>query len=322
MTVSRDITVIWSTYNRAPVLRQTLEAMQALDRDGLDVEFVVVDNNSDDATKEVIEEFAALMPLNHLFEPQAGKNKALNRALAEVELGELVVFTDDDVVPAKDWLKAVSAIANRWPKISVFGGKIDLIWPDQKIPDWALNNEIIQRWAYSRHDFGDGEHVYEKGMYPFGANFWVRRQVFADGRRYDEGIGPQAGKTFKMGSETSLLQSLEGDGYKILYAPSAVVGHQVQVFQLDENSVRRRAFRLGLGRAHQVALDRADLFARHPNLWRLKRYVSILRDLCRYGLTRLTFWGADRFEKSVEANMWLAYNIETLRIANQKAKEA
>ena len=49
-----DISVLIATYNRAEIIRQTLESMTGLDREGISIEFVVVDNNSSDHTKEVI----------------------------------------------------------------------------------------------------------------------------------------------------------------------------------------------------------------------------------------------------------------------------
>ena len=63
---SPDITVIFSTYNRAEMLRQTLEAMSLVNRDGISVEFVVIDNNSQDHTGSVLEAFESRLPLTRL----------------------------------------------------------------------------------------------------------------------------------------------------------------------------------------------------------------------------------------------------------------
>lgn len=51
MSNNTDISVIIATHNRAAMLRETLESMIRLDREGLSDEFVVVDNNSSDHTK-------------------------------------------------------------------------------------------------------------------------------------------------------------------------------------------------------------------------------------------------------------------------------
>ena len=93
------ITVLIPTYNRAKVLGETLEALTRVDRDGIDCSIVVIDNNSNDNTREIAAEYAAKLPLSYLKEVRPGKNCALNKALRECELKDIVVFTDDDVTP-------------------------------------------------------------------------------------------------------------------------------------------------------------------------------------------------------------------------------
>ena len=107
------ISTILSTYNRADMLRQTVKAMARLDRNGLDVQYGVVDNNSKDDTGQVIDSFIDRLPLTHLFEPRPGKSCALNHALDHVELGEIVVITDDDIVHREDWLHQAAAARER-----------------------------------------------------------------------------------------------------------------------------------------------------------------------------------------------------------------
>ena len=116
-----DISVIIATYNRAEILRGALQSMAGLDREGISVEFVVVDNKSTDNTKEVIESFKQRLPIKYLFEERAGKSFALNKVLNEVPLGKIVVFTDDDIVANNNWLVAISEICKQWPDHSVFG---------------------------------------------------------------------------------------------------------------------------------------------------------------------------------------------------------
>jgi len=88
-------------------LRQTLENLTRLNLENLRVEFVVVDNNSVDETQEVLSDFHDRLPLNGLLESNPSKNCALNKALAEVVLGEIVVFTDDDINPVDNWLEVI-----------------------------------------------------------------------------------------------------------------------------------------------------------------------------------------------------------------------
>lgn len=279
-----DISVLLSTYNRADMLRQTLEAMSELDLSGLHVEFVVVDNNSKDDTAEVIDSFSDRLPLNHLFEPRPGKNCALNHALDHAELGTIVVFTDDDIVPREDWLQKVAASCERWTEYSVFGGKIEPIWPEGvEIPQWAQENRALRTVLFGALDLGDEDLDFGDGL-PFGGNLWVRSSVFDNGRRYDESIGPRPG-SYKMGSETSLLMALVEDGLNALYVHDSSVGHHVQPVLLSEKAVVARFVRQGRMFILLQGIKRSDLLARSVLLW-------CARTICAIALLNLRLWRA------------------------------
>ena len=51
------ITVLIPTYNRAKVLRETLEALTRVERTGIDCSIVIIDNNCTDNTAEVVKEY-------------------------------------------------------------------------------------------------------------------------------------------------------------------------------------------------------------------------------------------------------------------------
>jgi glycosyltransferase involved in cell wall biosynthesis len=114
--------------------------MAKLQNEGLAVEITVVDNNSTDQTKSVVESFSGQLPLKYLFEARSGKNRALNTALEKVRLGKIVVFTDDDVDVPPDWLVSIQSVCDRWPDCSVFGGRINVVFPVDKVPRWALGS--------------------------------------------------------------------------------------------------------------------------------------------------------------------------------------
>ena len=68
------VTILIPTYNRATELRRTLEGLAKADRGGIHFEIVVIDNNSDDDTRRVVESFSSELPIEYLFEPTPGKN--------------------------------------------------------------------------------------------------------------------------------------------------------------------------------------------------------------------------------------------------------
>lgn len=314
MSNNLDISVIIATYNRAEILCQTLENMMCLDLNGIRVEFVVVDNNSSDNTKEVIESFAGKLPIHYLFEPRPGKNCALNRALDGAPLGRLVIFTDDDVEPRKDWLKDIVDISKRWPDYSVFGGRIYPVWPAMKVPPW-VNSEFIIALGFASHHIGNSEHLYSSGSYPFGGNFWVRREVLENGRRFCETIGPRPGG-YIMGSETSFLKQLTEEGYGIVYSPAAVVGHHIQAEQISILRILRRAYRHGRSIPRMRLLCRRALLDNHPLLWRLIRKGAIVR--LTFSLMRsLVPLALKKPAKTIQTMQWIGYNVESLRMERE-----
>src|SRR5215471_5623735 len=97
------LTVLIATRNGAHTLPRCLAALGQLIAPVGGWKLIVVDNGSTDATREIVESFADRLPLTYLLEPRPGKNAALNAGLDHVE-GDLVVFTDDDVLARPDWL--------------------------------------------------------------------------------------------------------------------------------------------------------------------------------------------------------------------------
>ena len=95
MNVTR-VTVLICTYNRSDFLRDTLRAiLSAPRRPDYQPDILVVDNNSTDATREVVEEAAAGadIPVRYAFEGRQGKSFALNRGL-QLASGEVLAHTD------------------------------------------------------------------------------------------------------------------------------------------------------------------------------------------------------------------------------------
>jgi len=117
MNVS-TVTILVCTYNRAGFLRETLRAISALPRRGdYEVEIIVVDNNSSDATAKVVADAdaaAPALPIRYEFEPLQGKSFALNRGL-RCARGEVIAHTDDDVWPDPQWLDRIVAAFRQHP---------------------------------------------------------------------------------------------------------------------------------------------------------------------------------------------------------------
>lgn len=270
------LTVLIATYNGAGTLPAVLQAYGRLAAPSQGWRLLIIDNGSDDASAAIIASFRERLPLTYLYEGRRGKNAALNRGLAAA-LGEerdragddggdgLFVFSDDDAIPAPDWLRQLEAGAAARPDYAVFGGAIVAAWPEPGTPPRWITRLVPQglTYAITAPELADGP------VFPglvWGANMAVRRAVFEAGYRFDETIGPTAG-AYAMGSETQLIRRLFGDGLLSWFCPRARVAHIIRAHQLTWGYVLRRAARFGRGKFRQD--DPGDC----PVLWRVPRWM-------------------------------------------------
>ena len=98
------VSIVIATRNRNVLLGRTLEALarQRWPREHLEV--IVADNGSTDDTPAVVDAARARgLPVRYLCVNQPGKSHAVNAALRTAR-GDVIAFTDDDVVPEPEWL--------------------------------------------------------------------------------------------------------------------------------------------------------------------------------------------------------------------------
>jgi hypothetical protein len=246
------LSVLFTTRDRAASLPRVLQAFAGLQAPPGGWRLIVVDNGSRDATSEVLRAWTDCLPLLLLDYPMPGKNRALNAALPQAE-GDLVVLTDDDVLPAPDWLVRLRAAADAHPDADFLGGTILPVWPGP-VPPWLTEEavEFSMLFAQKRRPSGPCGWVDI-----FSPNMAIRRQVFEAGFRFAEHVGPDATRAaYAMGSETEMLRRLETAGHRGWFEAEAQVGHIVRPEQMEEAWILARAYRYGRseGRNHAGAL--------------------------------------------------------------------
>src|SRR5512141_1560320 len=136
--------IVIATYKRAPDLRETLASLARLQPDG-PWEVIVVDNNSPDDTRTVVEEAARTFPvdLRYLFEREQGRSPALNAGIRAAR-GGIIATTDDDVRVPADWLNRAAEGLQRLG-CDYVGGRVLPIWGGPR-PAW-LPNHGGRQWA-------------------------------------------------------------------------------------------------------------------------------------------------------------------------------
>lgn len=119
--MSIDISVVIPVYNAEPYIKRCIEGLLAQDfpRDRFEVLFV--DNNSPDASAQIIRRYEP--DVRYLHESKQGAYAARNRALKEAR-GRVIAFTDPDCVPSHDWLSTAWA-ALQEPGVEIALGRVN-----------------------------------------------------------------------------------------------------------------------------------------------------------------------------------------------------
>lgn len=238
-----DISILLATYKRPELLRQELESFCKMNTKDISFEILVADNADDAETLKVVESFQDRLSVKYFVEKKQGKNSALNRIIPEAK-GNIFIFTDDDVVSDKNWLKEVYAGVQRFPDYSMFGGRVFPYKPEI-IPE-ELKELKRYMHIYGVADWGDRDKEYDAGDI-YGTNMIVRSEIFSKGQKFNENVGPR-GDSYVPGSETEFLNKIQSLGHKAMYLCGAVVYHQIRQEQCEWEWVLGRAFRDGRAR--------------------------------------------------------------------------
>jgi glycosyltransferase involved in cell wall biosynthesis len=304
--------VLICTYNRARLLGETLAALQAMTAPAdCFTEIVIVDNNSTDDTAAVVAGWAqkGAIPVVYVRETKQGKSFALNRGLAHAR-GDVVALTDDDVLPARDWLSRIVADFRGHDVTFVFG-KVLPLWDTLPPPELLTPTAQVIWGPLAILDYGDraAEYVPTRvdQRLPIGANLAFARTslVTIGGWRTDLG---KVNNTLISGEDHEIFLRLQRYGlYAGYYDPQLTVRHHVPGTRLTRRYFRRWFFWHGKTRA--LMLD--DLFpdvdmARVPRIGGVPRFLyrQCLEQCWRYARALGTMGALDRL---IEELLMLQY---------------
>jgi glucosyl-dolichyl phosphate glucuronosyltransferase len=272
------------TFNRSHLLQQTLARLTEIDRP-LQAQWgvLVVNNACTDDTEAVLARFRDKLPLNAHYEAKKGLSNARNAAAEQAKaLGaDYIIWTDDDVLPEKNWLRAYEEAFRTHPEAAVFGGPVDP-WFAAAPPQWILRNWDLISNTFAVKDLGDekiplcpsGPNI------PFGANFAIRMREQAR-KQYDPQLGVVGNKRLG-GEETGVMRELLREGATGWWIPQARVKHYLEAERLCLNYVGR--YVRGNGRTQgRVEGDPHSIFKK---LWLVRLAVSHSARFAFFALAR------------------------------------
>ncbi|MBT8114542.1 MAG: glycosyltransferase [Arenicella sp.] len=219
------ISIAICTYNRAQQLAICLASIDDFAESlNCDDEVIVIDNNSHDETREVVEKYSSSLPIRYIFEPVQGLATARNAALKACKNSALL-FIDDDTSISNSSLNAYRAALAEFPGSSFFGGKILVNWQGLR-PGWLRSDAMpLISGLIGHYDRDKEEPEYNiNALLPYGANFLVTRKLTESVGEFDPALGVK-GAEIGRGEETDYLLRALQQGFSGRYLPDALVYH-------------------------------------------------------------------------------------------------
>lgn len=233
----KKISVIICTYNRAQSLNETIKCLsyQSLKFDNW--ELIIVDNNSSDDTKKIIDDYTSIFPnINYKYQPKQGLSYARNLGIISAT-GSIIVFTDDDVLPEINWLEKIQNNMEVY-NCDACGG---YIYPKWEIapPSW-LTEKFYGFLALKIEDNGPRK-LSQFDEMPFGANMIFKKTVFSKYGYFDTSKG-RKGNVLAGGEDIEMFDRIISKGCVVYYFPNIKVAHKIEAFRVKKSYFRRWRF--------------------------------------------------------------------------------
>jgi glycosyltransferase involved in cell wall biosynthesis len=301
-----DVSVVISTYNRCSVLPLALESLLHQETPGFSYEVIVVDNNSTDNTRSVIQSFEKLSDgkLQHLFEAKQGLSYGWNTGI-DASRSPIIAFTDDDLVMPTDWVANVKRAFDQHPEVSFIGGRVLPIWPHEP-PRWLTR--VL--WAPLALQDSDEEFYTDEQRPVCLVHKYFRREAF-------EAVGkfkPELGRiNDSIGSleDDELQRRLWKSGRRGLLVPFITVNSPVAAERMTKKYYRRWF----TGRGRFFAMMRETTFETSRGYLfdvPLHLYYQAIIDCLRWSLNLLRADTASAFECELKLRFFKGFYRQRL----------
>jgi O-antigen biosynthesis protein len=246
------ISIVIATRDRAHSLAACLESLRKVEYPSFEV--IVVDNAPENSETARVVGLASddLPRLRYLVERTPGGSVARNRGIAEAR-GDVIAFTDDDVVVSRDWLRGLIRGFRSVPGVGCVTGLVlaaELETPSQL---WFEQYGGFSR-GYQRRVFdarpGSGDtriYPFNAGAFGAGASAAFRADLLRELGGFDPNLGP--GTPAKGGEDLDLFLRVVLSGHRLVYEPTAVAWHR---HRREVPELREQIHDYGVGLASMI----------------------------------------------------------------------
>jgi glycosyltransferase involved in cell wall biosynthesis/tetratricopeptide (TPR) repeat protein len=285
--------VIVPTYNRLPILRKCLAALEAQTLPPANFEVIVIDDGSSDGTQELLSQYQPPFLFQYLRQRNSGTGAARRNGVAHAS-GQYLLLMNDDTICAPDLLDQHlqvqrKYVRERWAVLGSF-----------EYPAAARQRALTRYFCVEPFMFPQ---VSMEAGCPYGyshfitCNLSIPRDAVVEAGSFDS--------IYKLSEDTELGIRLYERGYRVLYHPDAHAIHDHLPYPA-RNLIRR---------ARVYGADYFYMFGRHPrvirewampvtltgmdeeNAIRILSYVEEHRTQVEDAVTALERWDSVDFEQ-------------------------
>lgn len=250
------VSVIVPTHNRPDRLQACLRSLLALKYPRYEI--IIVDNApSTSATRDFIEQECHDLPqVRYVREDRPGVSWARNRGMM-VARGEILAFTDDDVVVDPYWLIELVRGFSRADDVACVTGynlPLELETPAQFWYEeyggarWFQENGGT-RWGFTRRVFDLKKYRPKMALYPYKAGMFgcgASMAFTAPFLRSVNGFDPALGGNgpARCSQDIAVFFQVITRGYKLVYEPASLVYH---LHRRKYSELRKQIYNYGVG---------------------------------------------------------------------------
>lgn len=217
------VSVIVPAYNAEKYIANLIESLLDLDYPKELLEIIIVDNNSNDKTKDIIKQY----PVKLLEETNIQSSYAARNLGIRNSKGEIIAFIDSDCIATPRWVKeGVKVLVSE--SADLVGGKVEFVYSERKTAAELYDSITHMQIEYDIKD----------GNVAKTANLFVESYLFNK-------IGMFPDKV-KSGGDVQWTAKATRNGYSLVYAPKAVVKHPARSLK----PLIKKRYRVGRGTTH------------------------------------------------------------------------
>lgn len=229
------ISVIIPTYNRQKSLDKTIKSFVEQNFDKAEYEIIISDNNSTDKTEEIVRNWMSqkLVSIIYFFEKRQGVHYARNSA-AKIAKGDILYFTDDDMMADSNLLKEIISVFEINEKIGCATGKVLPMW-EVPPPPWVP--ELCNNGFLSLQDLGESAFVNDKDMGIWSCHQAIKKEAFIK----SGGFNPEnTAGTWIGDGETGLNIKIKQAGFIFAYNGKAIIYHCIPSERMTQAYLNKR----------------------------------------------------------------------------------